>query len=382
MAPSPAVAGLPRSPPARSPWTAGGLGLPLLRTGGCGDPGRRRHGPPPVAARAGAAGLRPVPDPGVGDQPGRRAVHRWTSSSCRSRSRRRRPSCWTSPGGTIWSGCRSASRSVPAPHVRENRKGRTGADSAYVLHAGTPGFGFAEGEVWAVHTALERQPHPLRRAGLHRRAAASAAASCSCPARCGWARARATRAHGCTARTASGLDAVARRFHRHLRGRAPAGLGRPPGDPERLGGGLLRPRPRPAGRAGRARGRGRASSGTCSTTGGSARAATTAPGSATGSCPPTSGRTACIRWSTGSRGLGMQFGLWFEPEMVNPDSDLARAHPEWIMAARGRLAGRVPPPAGAQPRHPRGLRARQGADPRACSTSTRSTTSSGTTTAT
>jgi len=32
-------------------------------------------------------------------------------------------------------------------------------------------------------------------------------------------------------------------------------------------------------------------------------------------------------------GLGMQFGLWFEPEMVNPDSDVARAHPEWIMAA-------------------------------------------------
>ncbi len=32
--------------------------------------------------------------------------------------------------------------------------------------------------------------------------------------------------------------------------------------------------------------------------------------------------------------LGMEFGLWFEPEMVNPDSDLARAHPEWILAAR------------------------------------------------
>ena len=27
--------------------------------------------------------------------------------------------------------------------------------------------------------------------------------------------------------------------------------------------------------------------------------------------------------------LGMKFGLWFEPEMVNPDSDLYRAHPEW-----------------------------------------------------
>ncbi len=29
--------------------------------------------------------------------------------------------------------------------------------------------------------------------------------------------------------------------------------------------------------------------------------------------------------------LGMQFGLWFEPEMVNPNSDLYRAHPEWVL---------------------------------------------------
>lgn len=28
--------------------------------------------------------------------------------------------------------------------------------------------------------------------------------------------------------------------------------------------------------------------------------------------------------------LGMKFGLWFEPEMVNPDSDLYREHPDWI----------------------------------------------------
>ena len=27
--------------------------------------------------------------------------------------------------------------------------------------------------------------------------------------------------------------------------------------------------------------------------------------------------------------LGMKFGLWFEPEMVNPDSDLYRTHPDW-----------------------------------------------------
>ncbi|MFK0110701.1 alpha-galactosidase [Streptomyces sp. NPDC091217] len=29
--------------------------------------------------------------------------------------------------------------------------------------------------------------------------------------------------------------------------------------------------------------------------------------------------------------LGMQFGLWVEPEMVNPDSDLYRAHPDWVL---------------------------------------------------
>jgi alpha-galactosidase len=34
---------------------------------------------------------------------------------------------------------------------------------------------------------------------------------------------------------------------------------------------------------------------------------------------------------------GMQFGLWLEPEMVNPDSDLFRAHPEWVLAAGQRL---------------------------------------------
>ena len=35
-------------------------------------------------------------------------------------------------------------------------------------------------------------------------------------------------------------------------------------------------------------------------------------------------------------GLGMDFGLWFEPEMVNPDSDLYRKHPDWVMNFPGR----------------------------------------------
>src|SRR5246127_1850096 len=34
--------------------------------------------------------------------------------------------------------------------------------------------------------------------------------------------------------------------------------------------------------------------------------------------------------------LGMDFGLWVEPEMVNPDSDLYRKHPDWVMSFPGR----------------------------------------------
>ncbi|MCA0270996.1 MAG: alpha-galactosidase [Proteobacteria bacterium] len=38
--------------------------------------------------------------------------------------------------------------------------------------------------------------------------------------------------------------------------------------------------------------------------------------------------------------LGMRFGLWVEPEMVNPDSDLARAHPDWILGPADQTTGR------------------------------------------
>jgi alpha-galactosidase len=44
------------------------------------------------------------------------------------------------------------------------------------------------------------------------------------------------------------------------------------------------------------------------------------------------------------RGLGMEFGLWVEPEMVSPDSELFRTHPDWALA----VPGRQPPPWRAQ----------------------------------
>lgn len=34
--------------------------------------------------------------------------------------------------------------------------------------------------------------------------------------------------------------------------------------------------------------------------------------------------------------LGMKFGIWFEPEMISPDSDLYRAHPDYAIAIPGR----------------------------------------------
>jgi alpha-galactosidase len=36
------------------------------------------------------------------------------------------------------------------------------------------------------------------------------------------------------------------------------------------------------------------------------------------------------------RGLGLEFGLWVEPEMVNADSDLFRDHPDWVLGDAGR----------------------------------------------
>ena len=38
--------------------------------------------------------------------------------------------------------------------------------------------------------------------------------------------------------------------------------------------------------------------------------------------------------------LGMTFGIWFEPEMVNPDSNLYRSHPDWILGPEDQPTGR------------------------------------------
>lgn len=39
-------------------------------------------------------------------------------------------------------------------------------------------------------------------------------------------------------------------------------------------------------------------------------------------------------------GLGMTFGIWFEPEMINEDSDIHRAHPNWVQGSEDQTLGR------------------------------------------
>jgi alpha-galactosidase len=36
--------------------------------------------------------------------------------------------------------------------------------------------------------------------------------------------------------------------------------------------------------------------------------------------------------------LGMDFGIWVQPEMVIPDSDLYHQHPDWVLNFAGRAA--------------------------------------------
>jgi alpha-galactosidase len=217
-------------------------------------------------------------------------------------------------------------------HVRENRKGRTGADSAYVLHAGVPGFGFENGPVWAVHTAWSgNHIHYAERVFTGEQRIGGG--ELLLPGEIRLAPGDTYRTPWLYASYGNGLDEVARRFHRHLRSRPnPVDTARPvtlnvweavyfDHDEARL-----------LDLAERAAAAGVERYVLDDGWFGSRRDDTSGLGDWVVS-PEV--------WPRGLhplidrvKALGMQFGLWFEPEMVNPDSDLARAHPEWIMAAR------------------------------------------------
>lgn len=220
-------------------------------------------------------------------------------------------------------------------HLRENRRGRTGADAATVLLAGEQGFGFGGGEVWGLHVGfsgnhlsyVERTSAGKTLLGggellLPGEVVLETAAGYTTP----WV-------YGCHG---TGMDAAARQFHNYLRAR--------PQHP-------ASPRPvtlntweavyfdhdltRLLALADKAaelgverfvlddgwfRGRRDDSAGLGDWY--------VDEGVWPAGLHPLTNRLA---------ELGIEFGLWFEPEMINPESDLARAHPEWMLAPAGRL---------------------------------------------
>ncbi|WP_412875538.1 alpha-galactosidase [Curtobacterium flaccumfaciens pv. flaccumfaciens] len=227
---------------------------------------------------------------------------------------------------------------VVGTHQREGRKGRTGTDAATVLTVGEPGFGFAHGQVWGVHTAWSgNHRHHAERLATGRQVIGGGELLLPGEVRLAtgatyegpWV----YFAHG------DGLDDQARRFHRWLRSR--------PQHP-------TTPRPmtinvweavyfdhdlaRLVDLAERAAALG-------------VERYVLDDGWFRGRRDDHAGLGDWYVdedvWPDGLgplvdrvRALGMEFGLWFEPEMVNEDSDLARAHPEWILQADGRLPAR------------------------------------------
>ena len=131
-----------------------------------------------------------------------------------------------------------------------------------------------------------------------------------------------------------GLNELSRALPRRVAG-APAASATPSaGDAQHVGGRVLRPRPRQARRPRGARGLGRRRAIRARRRLVPRAGATTPPVSATGSSTRASGRRASDPLIEHVRGLGMEFGLWVEPEMINPDSELARRHPDWILRGR------------------------------------------------
>ncbi|SIN91199.1 alpha-galactosidase [Agromyces cerinus] len=236
-----------------------------------------------------------------------------------------------------WAGERAPQRRAMAigAHRREGRRGRTGLDAAMILSVGTPGFGFAHGEVWGVHTAWSgNHVHQVERVLSGEQLLGGG--ELLLPGEVRLAQGERYESPWVYGIYGAGLDDSAKRMHRHLRARpqhpgsvrpvtlnvweavyfdhdvdtlleladraAEIGIERFVLDDGWFGG-------RRNDRAG------------------------LGDWTVSGEVWPDGLHPLVDR----VRGLGMQFGLWFEPEMVNIDSDLARAHPEWIMATGDRL---------------------------------------------
>ncbi len=220
----------------------------------------------------------------------------------------------------------------PGSHVRENRRGRSGHDSAFQMIVGRPGFGFRHGEVWASHVAFSgNHRHVVERLGngIQTLGGGEVLMPGEVRLRPGeqyespwvyWAYGR------------EGLDEVAARFHEHVRSQAQHTHSSRPVVFNAWEAVYFDHRP--------------------------AQLVDLAHKAADIGVERFvlddgwfRGRTIDTRalgdwyvdeerWPDGLHPLvdavkarGMQFGLWVEPEMVNIDSEIVRSHPDWVMRA-------------------------------------------------
>jgi len=225
---------------------------------------------------------------------------------------------------------------VQGTHRRDGRHGRTGHDATLLIVAGAPGFGFSAGEVWGVHTAwsgnhssyAERTPEgDCLLGGGELLAPGEVALEPGETYRSPWLLA---------SWSDTGLDAMSHRLHAHLRDHSPRTRTERPVVANTWeavyfdhSSSRLTALADVAAAVGverfvlddgwfRGRRNDRAGLGDW----------TVDP----------------AVWPEGLgpliehvRGVGMGFGLWVEPEMINLDSDTARAHPERVLRGRASL---------------------------------------------
>ena len=228
-------------------------------------------------------------------------------------------------------------------HLRASRRGRTGHDATLLMSAGTAGFGFRHGEVWSAHVAwsgnhlhlVERVPE-----GAGRHGSVLGGGELLGPAEVRLAEGEEHVSPDVLfVHAEAGLDAVSARVHRRTRARAQhPSTPRPvvlntweavyfDHDLARL----------------------HALAETAAAIGverfvlddgwfGSRRDDTRGLGDWV---------VSSEMWPDGLatlfdrvRQLGMQVGLWLEPEMVNLDSDVVRAHPDWVLGPAGAVPSR------------------------------------------
>jgi alpha-galactosidase len=220
---------------------------------------------------------------------------------------------------------------VAGVHARESRQGRPGLDGPLILAAGVPGFGFERGDVWAVHLGWSGN-QTLSAEAVQSGDRLLAGGELLLPGELDLGPGETYRTPWLYASVGDGLNAMAGRFHQFLRSRP-----QHPASPrkvvlntweavtfdQRLD--RLTALARAAARVGVERFvlddgwfRGRRDD----------RA-----GLGDWQVDPDVWPNGLHPLIDVVHGLGMDFGLWVEPEMINLDSDLARAHPEWVFQA-------------------------------------------------